>query len=55
VSLSAIEVLGPSDDQMPMLPDEVGLFFLGFAATFAGTLLGFVQPAAAAFAFSLPG
>src|SRR5262249_7844486 len=55
VSLSAIEVLGPSDDQMPLLPDEVGLFFLGFAIAFPGALLGLAQPTAPAFAFSLLG
>lgn len=45
-SFAAVEVFGPTDDQMPMLPDEVGLLLLRFALTGAGSFLRFAQTTA---------
>ncbi|GEM_PF-6473421 len=36
---ATVEVLGTGDDQVPMFPDEVGLFFRGFAVAGVGTRL----------------
>src|SRR5262249_25614827 len=53
-AFAAVEVLGPGDNQVPMFPDEVGLFLLGLAVAGASALLGLARPTAATWAFALP-
>src|ERR1700747_3320347 len=46
------QAFGPGDDQVTVFPDEVSLFFLGFAIAGTGALLGLAE-ASPAFGFSL--